>query len=551
MYQHLLTEYREKTLHRIAPRKTRPTSAQSFHRGAHPIHQLQRLLGNRRVAQLIQDKQLTPEAKIISLRRKLIVGTADGQYEQEADHVARRMMNIPDAVVANLMQRAIHTVQHQDGPLMAPALVPHRFPDHSAVHLDHFVGSGPMSNVAKQTAEPATPERVGPAAPRKRAVGDLDARVGNRRVALTMRGAPAIQRDAKFGMMKKEQVTAFAGLALKFWRENPDKTLAEFGTHLMEKLNVQLAANGVPKLPAPNLSSHRAAGGFAASSWTVEFDLARTATRPLTTKIKELPADRISELAGICYHEARHAEQVFLVARLVASEVKDAKAVATALDIPLPIAEAALKATGPLPGGKEGLEKIRGWRAFHKGGEHQDYQDWNESLRQFVSNVIKSLPSPLPEGVDGITAALGKLSPVLAGWRKDTLPFADDKITKLKGAKTRDAIDNQVLGDLTATRRTLKKVMNAETETIKQLGRLKARQKALAKKNKKMTVDEAKLFQLEIAVAWLGLNRALAELDVVTGNAYRSYAHEADAYAAQRAVMKEITVNIATPSGKH
>ena len=390
---------------------------------------------------------------------------------------------------------------------------------------------------------------------RKAAIRDLNARVGNRRVALTIRSALAIQRDAKFGMMKKDQVTGFAGLALAYWRANPDKTLAEFGTHLMDQLNIQLAANGVPKLPAPNLSSKRGAGGFAASSWTVQFDLARTATRPLTAKIGELPADRVSEIAGICYHECRHAEQAFLVARLVASEAKgakDAKAVATELDLSVPIAEAALKATGPLPGGKEGLEKIRGWRAFEKGGKHWDYRDWNESLQQFVGNVIKSLPSPTPEGVDAITAALGKLSPVLAEWRKDTVPFADDKIAKLKGAKTRDATDNQVLGDLTTTRRILKKVMDAETATIKQLGRLKARQEAIAKKTKPpLTVDEAKLFQLEIASAWLGLNSALAELAVVTNKAYMSYPHEADAYAAQHAVMKEITAKSATPAGKH
>jgi hypothetical protein len=97
--------------------------------------------------------------------------------------------------------------------------------------------------------------------------------VGNRRVALTIRNALAIQRDAQFGMMKKDQVTGFAGLALAYRRANPDKTLADFGTHLMDQLNVQLAANGVPKLPAPNLSSKRSAGGFAASSWTVQFDL--------------------------------------------------------------------------------------------------------------------------------------------------------------------------------------------------------------------------------------------------------------------------------------
>ena len=63
--------------------------------------------GNRRVAQLIQAKRLTPEGKIIGLQRKLTVGAADDPYEQEADRVARQVMNTSDAVAANSMQRAM------------------------------------------------------------------------------------------------------------------------------------------------------------------------------------------------------------------------------------------------------------------------------------------------------------------------------------------------------------------------------------------------------------------------------------------------------------
>src|SRR5262249_13361778 len=61
---------------RITPRATRPASAQSSPSGLHPIPQLQRTLGNRRVAQLIQARRLTPEGKIIGLQRKLTVSAA-------------------------------------------------------------------------------------------------------------------------------------------------------------------------------------------------------------------------------------------------------------------------------------------------------------------------------------------------------------------------------------------------------------------------------------------------------------------------------------------
>ena len=81
-----------------------------------PFLQLQRLLGNQRVAQLIQAKRLTPEGRILDggmigrgldhIQPKLTVGAADDQYEQEADRVARQVMSMPDTGAANSMQRA-------------------------------------------------------------------------------------------------------------------------------------------------------------------------------------------------------------------------------------------------------------------------------------------------------------------------------------------------------------------------------------------------------------------------------------------------------------
>jgi len=386
-----------------------------------------------------------------------------------------------------------------------------------------------------------------PVEERKAAIGDLHSRIGNRRVALTIRRGLAVQRAPKtFGMMEQTQVSGFAALALAYWRGNPDTTLADFGIHLLEELNKQLAANGVPTLPQPKLDSLRSAGGFVQKSWTVQFNLASTAKQSLTAKIGGIPADRISEIAGIFYHECRHAEQAFLVARLVAAEAKGsktAKQIAADLELHEPAADAALKATGPLPGGKEGLAKIKGWRAFEKGGEHYDYWDWNESLQQFARNVQKSIPDPAPEGVESIRAELAKLAPTFADWRRTTIAFADTKLSALKADRGRDATDNRVVRDLTKTRRILKEVMDAEAEALKQLGRLDARQR----QSRPLIVEEARLFQAQIASPWITLQRALSELIVETGKAYEAYPHEADAYEAQHAVMKDFDAKNAPP----
>ncbi|HEY5139021.1 MAG TPA: hypothetical protein VIJ25_06840, partial [Methylococcales bacterium] len=90
MTQQFLPETPEKTQQHVEGRETSPDSTLSFQGGLHPIAQLQRTLGNRNVAKLIQAKRLTPEGKIIGLQRKLTIGASDDQYEQEAaDHGTR------------------------------------------------------------------------------------------------------------------------------------------------------------------------------------------------------------------------------------------------------------------------------------------------------------------------------------------------------------------------------------------------------------------------------------------------------------------------------
>ena len=122
MTQQLLTKSPEKTPQHVERRKTRPASARSFPGGLHPIAQLQRILGNRHVAQLIQAKQLTPEGKIIGLQRKLTVGAANDQYEQEADRVARQVMSMPHAVASHSVQPAMSPEEDQEQTLQTKPL---------------------------------------------------------------------------------------------------------------------------------------------------------------------------------------------------------------------------------------------------------------------------------------------------------------------------------------------------------------------------------------------------------------------------------------------
>ena len=88
----------------------------------YPPIALEMLLGNQRVAQLIQAKRLTPEGGIIGLQRKLTVGAANDQYEQEADRVARQVLNTSHAVAGQSLQRAMAPEDDKDQKIQTKPL---------------------------------------------------------------------------------------------------------------------------------------------------------------------------------------------------------------------------------------------------------------------------------------------------------------------------------------------------------------------------------------------------------------------------------------------
>lgn len=80
MTKRMRAESREKRKTLVARRDTRTDSSSPFHGELRPILQLQQTLGNHQVAQLIQEKQLTPAGRIRSLQRKPTLNAAhDGQ----------------------------------------------------------------------------------------------------------------------------------------------------------------------------------------------------------------------------------------------------------------------------------------------------------------------------------------------------------------------------------------------------------------------------------------------------------------------------------------
>jgi outer membrane protein OmpA-like peptidoglycan-associated protein len=112
-----------------------------------PFLQLQGTLGNRRVAELIQAKRLTPEGRIIDggatgrgmgcLRPKPAMDSPEGQYEQEASHIAREMMGRPNGALASAAV---------DGPMRRAGVPGNTAPEEAEKERDKLLQAKPAAS---------------------------------------------------------------------------------------------------------------------------------------------------------------------------------------------------------------------------------------------------------------------------------------------------------------------------------------------------------------------------------------------------------------------
>jgi hypothetical protein len=135
---------------------------------------------------------------------------------------------------------------------------------------------------------------------------------------------------------------------------------------LIAAVNQRLGAAGVPELTARlyDGESPNEQGSFDFATWTMQLNR-------LLLDQSGLGRDDAADLANTVYHEARHSEQWFAMARLRAGQGRSAASIATELGIPARIATAA-QAAPILPGTMEAVsasgwyESVYGGRSAHR-----------------------------------------------------------------------------------------------------------------------------------------------------------------------------------------
>lgn len=143
---------------------------------------------------------------------------------------------------------------------------------------------------------------------------------------LPVSGAPDLRGGDKashkhpcrgYGMNKKERAAAYAHRFKELQREWPHLTAHQRYTQLHTLANQQLAADGVPKVKMmqSNFADPGQDGEMDQQAWALNINQALIQT-PI------LPPDKAQALAETVYHETRHAEQWYLVARAKAAHLQ-------------------------------------------------------------------------------------------------------------------------------------------------------------------------------------------------------------------------------------
>lgn len=355
----------------------------------------------------------------------------------------------------------------------------------------------PLSNAQVQAAEPPQNEVLAlqrtfgnRAVQRFAADGALDALqrqpwMGNHQAQSTLlhRSAAFIQR-AETGIRGSTSTNKYAKAVFDFAQApgNQDKPVAALKQVLADSVNAELKAADVYAITIAN-GAPGASGEFDFGTWAIELNEATAF--PGATKISDLTDAQISDVADTIYHESRHAEQWYRIARSRAGKAlaqtatnqerdRAAAQIATDMDIPARVAQAAcarpLYASWASKHGGAPDKKVQEAEAWDKSVYGADATYRNEIVLGDVNDDAEKLAKILAK-VDGLlTDSYSKLPSATRKKIRTQLKAAQthfddlvaakagviqDEIDRLNGIRTPTANDTLMLNHLTVVRNSI------------------------------------------------------------------------------------------------
>jgi hypothetical protein len=316
---------------------------------------------------------------------------------------------------------------------------------------------------------------------------------------------------------------AYVQAAVDFYGDphNADKSLAAYAAFLHTKSNEALSAVGVPATKPDYDTNAAFIAQFDAEKWKVTMNPSNFPQRELSytrkpiTTVTQLNGDEAAAAAGTIFHEVRHAEQHFRIARVGAARLAPgAKPTGklAALD-PKAYAEAAKQKLADNAANADLIAEADEWAATAVGRFDQyayNVDEWATEAGRSTRIGIDPMHSDV---------AQHRLAAVIAAWRGPSrMGFVKAQLRSLSGKSKPDAVDSVVLSNLKMIVKTMDKVDAGWKKVEKDFD------KAGLKARLTMLQD----FQ-----------HLLYELGGVLDAAYHEHPHEADAFQAGDEVARQ------------
>jgi hypothetical protein len=327
------------------------------------------------------------------------------------------------------------------------------------------------------------------------------------------------------GLLLDAPAEAYVKAALDWYsdRKNLDKSLAEFAVFLHGKANEALVSIGVPSTKKDWNGAARFIGEFDAGDWKITMNPSRFTERGVTT-IRRLTADEAATGVSMIYHEARHAEQHFRIARMVATTLKPGAPRPKELSlIRSDVAAEAEKQS--LPGTAANADLIAEAQDWREGttGRHWRYtkvvDDWSKEVATARAVTIEPMRSDV---------AKSRYASFMTAWRgADRLGFLKAHLKTIGGLGKPTPADAEVAANI----KTIMKVW----------GRIEAAWRPVGEAFDK---GEGPKKRLDVLQAYKPL---LGDLAVALDTAYHAHAQEADAFRAGDEVARRFLTVLNSP----
>lgn len=143
------------------------------------------------------------------------------------------------------------------------------------------------------------------------------------------RAEESIDDNARFGLALPSNITTFASAIHNYAKDNPEKTLGDLIGEMEKQSAAALSSAEVSYKPnyVRNDLPGTTNAQFNWGTWTISIDPTRIHKDGQTAKLKDIKPERVARAANSMYHETRHCEQFYLIARMLAGQGQSPKTI--------------------------------------------------------------------------------------------------------------------------------------------------------------------------------------------------------------------------------